>query len=295
MRLVVDSGSSKTAWLLGRAGSPDILVESVGINPVRDEASHILSVVQGVAGSLAAALAVDPANLLRPQWGPSLSIYFYGAGCIEPFKEVVERVLAETFTGSRVVVESDLLGAARALCGTSEGIACILGTGSNSCLYDGQSIVANVSPLGWILGDEGSGAVLGRRLVGDALKGCLGNDLRAAFLDRFGLTQGSIIEAVYRKPQANKFLASLVPFLDENRADGRIQELLHRAFCDFFVRNVAKYERPDLPVNFVGGIAYQFEQELRQSAEYEHFIVGRIEKAPIKLMADFHNHASENF
>lgn len=289
MTLVADSGSTKTAWVLRRQGYDDISIESVGINPVRDTASDIDTVVSGVAATLEAYLAVEPDFQTHRQWQKHLSVFFYGAGCVEPFKGAVEEPLRAHFAGSKVAVESDLLGAARALCGHTEGIACILGTGSNSCLYDGEEIVANVSPLGWILGDEGSGAVLGRRLVGDILKGQMGDELKAAFLSRFCLTQSEIINRVYRRPMANRFLASLVPFLVENRAEKCIHELIIDSFRSFFIRNVRKYYRQDLPVNFVGGIAAQFESELREAAENEGFVVGEIERSPIAKMASFHN------
>ncbi len=289
MTLVADSGSTKTSWLLRRRGHDDVRVESVGLNPVRDADSTISAVIGGVAATLESYLSVEPDRGLQGRWRSTLDIFFYGAGCIEPFKASVERALEQSFAGSIVAVESDLLGAARALCGHGEGIACILGTGSNSCLYDGHKIVANIPPLGWILGDEGSGAVLGRRLVGDALKGELGDALCSQLLARFALSQADIIDRVYRQPQANRFLASLVPFLVENRAEECIHELITDSFRAFFRRNVKKYGRDDLPVNFVGGIASQFADELLQSAEAEGLIVGRIERSPITLMAAFHD------
>ena len=289
MTLVADSGSTKTSWLLRRAGYDDIRVETVGINPVRDSDSTIGTVVGGVAATLGSYLSVESDSLSHSLWRSKLDIFFYGAGCIEPFKSAVEDALRLSFAGSTIVVESDLLGAARALCGHSEGIACILGTGSNSCLYDGHEIIANIPPLGWILGDEGSGAVLGRRLVSDALKGELGDALRSSLLERFALSPTDIIDKVYRQPQPNRFLASLVPFLVEHRAEDCIQELIIDSFRSFFRRNVKKYGRDDLPVNFVGGIASQFSEELLQSAETEGLIVGRIERSPITLMAAFHD------
>ena len=288
MTLVADSGSTKTAWLLRRQGHDDISVESVGINPVRDAADDIEKVVAGVAATIETYLAVEPDFQAHRQWQRHLSVFFYGAGCIEPFKDSVVEALKKCFAGGKVAVESDLLGAARALCGHAEGIACILGTGSNSCLYDGEEIVANVSPLGWILGDEGSGAVLGRRLVGDILKGQMGDEMKAAFFERFQLTQSEIIDRVYRRPMANRFLASLVPFLVENRAETCIHELIIDSFSSFFNRNVRNYSREDLPVNFVGGIAAQFESELREAAENEGFVVGGIERSPIAKMLSFH-------
>ena len=270
IQLIADSGSTKTTWLLRDGVHPDVCLQTAGINPVRDTEDTICSVVASL-----------------PQTAVS-DLYFYGAGCIQPYSETVSRVLRSAFPGANICVESDLLGAARALCGHDEGIACILGTGSNSCLYDGTRMVQNVSPLGWILGDEGSGAVLGRTLVGDLLKGQLPHSLLEAFLSRFHLTQASIIDAVYRQPQPNRFLAFLVPFLSEHRAEPGIHDLLLRQFRLFLARNVAAYQRRDLPVNCVGGVAYSFENELREAASLEGFDVGVVNRSPMDGMARFH-------
>ena len=268
-----------------REGMVDVQVDSIGLNPVRDSAETIGRVVESVATTLPCFEAVAGKEHSA---APSDEIHFYGAGCIEPFKDVVREALERYFPSARVFVESDLLGAARALFGVKEGVACILGTGSNSCLYDGREIVENVPPLGWILGDEGSGAVLGKTLVGDLLKGQLGDTLKEAFFERFQLTQADIIERVYRQPMANRFLASLVPFIVEHRDEEAVHQLILDAFRSFLRRNVAAYGRPELPVGFVGSISAQFENELREAADAEGFIVGDIEKSPILKMAAFH-------
>ena len=284
MKLIVDSGSTKTTWLLRKADTSDIVVDSIGLNPIRDDEQTIREVVAGVAQTLASYQAVE---VLAPVESVD-EVHFYGAGCIAPYSDVVRDALTAVFPSAEVEVASDLLGAARALCGVGEGLACILGTGSNSCYYDGEKIVENVSPLGWILGDEGSGAVLGKTLVGDLLKGQLGEELKSSFFERFVLTQTDIIDRVYRQPMANRFLASLVPFIVDHRDDEGIHVLLVDAFRAFFRRNVAVYGRKDLPVGFVGGIAAQFEEELREAADAEGFMVGNIEKRPILGMAAFH-------
>lgn len=261
MILLADSGSTKTAWAYG-----DTLYYTAGINPVRDSRESIEAVLDAL-----------------PPLQPS-EVQFYGAGCIAPFKTTVEDALRARYPEATVSVESDLLGAARALCGEGEGIACILGTGSNSCLYDGRTIVQQVSPLGYILGDEGSGAVLGRTLVGDALKGQLGPSIREQFLAWGAFTPADIINKVYREPQPNRFLASLVPFLALNRNDDGIHRLLIDAFRRFFVRNVNAYGRRDLPVSFVGGVAKEFTDELREAATLEGYTIGHIIAAPIERL-----------
>ena len=285
MKLIVDSGSTKATWVWLREGMADVAVDTMGINPVRDRAEDIERIVEGVAATLSSYAAVDVSKLVGVLVD---EVYFYGAGCIAPFKEAVEASLRRHFSDAKVFVETDLLGAARALFGLREGIACILGTGSNSCYYDGKNIVSNVPPLGWILGDEGSGAVLGKTLVGDLLKGQLGEELKEAFLEHFDLTQADIIDRVYRQPLPNRFLASLVPFIVAHRDDEGIHALLVHAFRSFFRRNVAAYGGKNSLVGFVGGIAGQFENELREAAEDEGFKVGAVIKRPIDEIVAFH-------
>lgn len=274
MKIIVDSGSTKTVWRVVRSKTDFFTVNTNGMNPVRDSEEAMSAVVSQASSSMPEC-SID-------------QVFFYGAGCIPPYSDTLRRVLERALPGAQVAVESDMLGAARSLCGLEEGISCILGTGSNSCLYDGEKIIQNVSPLGWILGDEGSGAVLGRTLVGDLLKGQLPSALRDEFLQRYQLTQADIIEAVYRKPLANRFLASFVPFLADHREEEGIQALLVDAFRRFFRRNVAAYHREDLKVNFVGSVAYYFEKELSKAAEAEGFKMGRILRDPIDSLVDFH-------
>ena len=274
MKLIVDSGSTKTVWRVALSKDQSFTVNTNGINPVRDSEEAMRAVVSQASSSMREYTIEQ--------------VFFYGAGCIPPYSVTLQHVLEQAFPGAQVVVESDMLGAARALCGLKEGIACILGTGSNSCCYDGEKIIQNVSPLGWILGDEGSGAVLGRTLVGDLLKGQLSPALLDEFLQRYHLTQPAIIEAVYRKPLANRFLASFVPFLADHREDEGIHALLVDAFRRFFRRNVAAYHRKDLAVNFVGSVAYYFEKELSMAAEAEGFKMGHVLRDPVEQLTKFH-------
>ncbi len=275
--LIADSGSTKTDWILVSTENGTLEIQSTGINPVRDSQGVILHVLQNeVKPKLPAGCRVD-------------EIYFYGAGCIQPFSKAVEESLTETFPNTKISVDSDLLGAARALCGREEGIACILGTGSNSCLYDGERILSNVSPLGFILGDEGSGAVLGKTLVGDLLKGMLGVELREEFLREYKLTPALIINKVYRQPQPNRFLASLVPFIEKHREEAGIHQLLVSSFRSFLSRNVKQYGRSDLPVNFVGSIAFIYKSELSEAIQLEGLKLGKILQKPAMEIAFFHS------
>lgn len=287
MILIADSGSTKTSWCVDLGGLQTFVITTSGINPVRDDEETIQAVVQEARAAIEAELAMGRASSHAHDLTFS-HLFFYGSGCIPAFTAPLFHSLSSAFPKATIAVESDLLGAARALCGHHEGIACILGTGSNSCLFDGEHVVQNVSPLGWILGDEGSGAVLGKHLVSDLLKGQLPAALRDAFEKRFNLSPSSIIEAVYRRPQPNRFLASLVPFLAEHREEQSVRAFLIRQFRSFFVRNVLSYGRTDLAVNFVGGIAYQFEDELREAASAEHFVIGQILRNPIEELAIYH-------
>ncbi len=266
MILIADSGSTKTSWRLDGQR-----IETVGLNPVRDSEEQIASVVDQLPDA------------------PVSSIHFYGAGCIEPYSQHIRASLERKFPSATTIeVESDMLGAARAMCRHEEGLVGILGTGSNSCLYDGNRIVANVSPLGYILGDEGSGAVLGRRLVGDLLKDQLDDALKEQFLQDFGLTPALIIDKVYRQPLPNRFLASLVPFLERHRQHAAIHQLLVDEFDHFLQRNILSYGCPHLPLHLVGGIAATYRDELAEAADSLHIHIGRVLKTPIDALVAFH-------
>lgn len=274
--LIADSGSTKTDWILHSSEHGIFEYHTAGINPVRDSKDAMFRVL---AEQLMPSLPKDKRIT---------GVHFYGAGCIPPFSADLEQCLSDVLPGARIEVESDLMGAARALCGEEGGIACILGTGSNSCLYDGKAIVQNVSPLGFILGDEGSGAVLGKVLLGQLLKGVLPSVLKEEFLCEYKLTPTDIINKVYRQPQPNKFLASLVPFIQHHRDDRGIHRLLVEQFRLFLTRNVAHYNHPEMPVNFVGSIAAIYTSELHEALAAEGLKAGKILQKPIQELAKFH-------
>lgn len=218
-------------------------------------------------------------------------VYFYGAGCLaEEVCANVRRAIADNIPSARKIeVDTDLLAAARALCGRKAGIACIMGTGSNSCYYDGEVICDNVSPLGYILGDEGSGAVLGKLLIGDVLKNQLPRELCDKFLSQYGLDRLTIIRRVYKEPQANRFLASVTPFLIENIDHPAVHSLVLESFKAFFRRNVLQYDKArDLSVNFIGSIAYYYRDVLCEAAEAMGLVVGTIIKSPMEGLIAFH-------
>ena len=282
--LVADSGSTKTDWVLVSTDGTQSVLHTDGINPARDARDIIYNVIYH---QLLAPLQTSPRGG-RLSSSVLESIFFYGAGCIEPFSQNVKSVLEELFPDCHVEVESDLLGAARALCGHEPGIACILGTGSNSCLYNGKEIVMHTPPLGYILGDEGSGSMLGKTLLNGLFKGLLPEDLKQAFCDKYSLSLPDIIGRVYRQPAANAFLASLVPFIAEHRTHPAIHTMLVEAFSQFFVRNIAVYGHGEMPVHCVGGIAFQFTEELNGAAARHGMQIGRILKRPIEAIVQYH-------
>lgn len=272
MTLIADSGSTKTDWCM--ENTP--IIHTQGINPFHQSAEYIEHILT---------------DELLPQLQKDIiirDIHFYGAGCTPEKSVILKTILANHFPESSIEVQSDLLGAARALCGNAPGIACILGTGSNSCYYDGKQIISNISPLGFILGDEGSGAVLGKRLVGDCLKNQLPEDVCATFLQTFNLTLAEIIDKVYRQPQANRFLASLTPFLSTHRTIPQIHNLLVSSFKDFFQRNVMQYRYQDTQVHFVGSIGWHFQEEVKEAAQALHIKTGKFIQSPIEELQKYH-------
>ena len=278
MLLIADSGSTKTDWCLCNQGAVLQNIQTQGINPYHQTEEAIEEVLR---------------EELLPQFeaqSSQLHITFYGSGCAnETACNRIKEALFKVLGTKDVTIHSDLLGAARALCGHEEGIACVLGTGSNSCLYNGKEITANIPPLGYILGDEGSSAVLGRRLVGDCLKNQLPEPLRDEFLAEYNLTQEIILEKVYRQPLANRFLASLTPFLSKHREVPEVHKLLVESFTDFFVRNVKQYRRPWLPIHFVGSIANAFPAELKEAAESLGMELGTILQSPMEGLIKYHS------
>lgn len=278
-QLIVDSGSTKTDWaLVGSDGTLLATFQTEGINPVHQSDDAIMCVL-------------NKAKNLCPSAGSTVEcVNFYGAGLIEPKRPLMARLLSEAFSEPRSIeAENDLLGAARALCGHDEGIAAILGTGANSCLYDGQHIVENTPPLGYILGDEGSGAVLGRLFLNALFKGALPQEMRNDYLASAGMTYADIIQRVYREPQANRFLASTSLYICAHVSESEaLQALVTDNFRQFFRRNIVPYGRRDLPLNAIGSIAHHYEPYLRRAAEQEGFCVGTVSRSPMEGLLAYH-------
>ncbi|MCQ2330648.1 MAG: ATPase [Paludibacteraceae bacterium] len=289
MIIIADSGSTKTHWcmLAANGQSSDFLTD--GINPFYQTQEAMCNSVK---------------NQLLPQMGHLMwagkitHIFFYGAGCTPEKSPLVQKALAAVFKDADVQVESDMVGAARGLLQHKKGIACILGTGSNSCLYDGERIVKNVPSLGFILGDEGGGAVLGKRLVADLFKNQLGADLMALFAQEYGVTQADLIDHVYRQPFPNRYLASLSKFCAAHIDDKRIYDLVYDHFTEFVVRNLEQYYQDEndveiedthtLSVGFVGSIAYYYKSVLQQVMDDMGFAISKIMQDPIEGLKEYH-------
>lgn len=280
MILIADSGSTKTDWLFAEDASKVERRQTPGINPVHMSEEEVEAVIS----------ALD-----CPQ-SPH-AVYFYGAGCIDPFKAKVVNALGRVFPDADISVESDLLGAARAVCGHRRGIACILGTGSNSCLYDGEKILDNTPPLGYILGDEGSGTHIGKSFLNALFKGRLLEKLRTDYLSRTGLSYPEIINKVYRAPLANRFLASCSVYVAEILAKADqwaddsevLRQMVAGCFREFLQKNVARYENaPKEPVGFIGSIAYHYRDILTEVADGLGYRISTIEKSPAEGLLSYH-------
>ena len=277
MILIADSGSTKTDWCLVEHGEVLQQIFTKGTNPFFQSEEEISNEIA--------------ANLLPQLKTPEVdAVYFYGAGCAFPDKiETVRRaILRHLQVKGEVEVSTDMLAAARGLCGHRAGIACIMGTGSNSCYYDGEKIVQNVSPLGFILGDEGSGACLGKLLVGDILKNQMTPELKEKFLSQFNLTPADIIDRVYRKPFPNRFLASLSPFLAQNLNEPCIHSLVLNSFKSFLKRNVMQYDYQNHEVHFIGSVAYYYKDVLAQATDEMGIRLGSILKSPMEGLIAYH-------
>lgn len=270
--LIADGGSTKIDWTVV-SGISQKTFRSPGINPVLWDIGKIEQMLQeGLPNEILSDVE---------------SVYFYGAGCLgrsaEKMQEALMRVVAHD---AEIEVESDLLGAARALFGNERGIACILGTGSNSALYDGKEIISNIHPLGYILGDEGSGASMGKHFLNALYKGRLPESLREDFETETGLTYDDVIDHVYRQPMANKFLASLVIFVSKRRKE--CAELLNEEFDNFIEKDILPYNHCELPVGIVGGVGYEFHEELKEIFLRHGLKLNKVVARPMENLVDYH-------
>lgn len=276
--LIADSGSTKTDWcFIDSTKGIKQTAKTQGINPFYMTDEGIEAVLRNeLLTAIPDAAKVD-------------GVYFYGAGLRPEMVGRMTKLLDDVFGANVVEAANDLLGAARALFQQQEGIACILGTGSNSGLYNGKHIVANTPPMGFILGDEGSGAVLGKLFLGALCKGLLPEGLLEDFLNQTHQTVADIIDAVYRKPLPNRYLAGVAPFIHSHLDVPEVEKIVVDNFRNFFQRNLSQYRRHDLQVRAVGSIAYHFKAQFEMAARQEGFNSEIItEKSPLAGLVDYH-------
>lgn len=281
MQLIADSGSTKTAWcLLEDDGTARRIEDTIGLNP------HYID-AKGIIEKLKTSLLEEVRVLL-----PSIrAVHFYGAGCSTPIDvAVVTEALEVCFPNSTVAVEHDLLAAARALCQREPGLVAILGTGSNSCYYDGEKIADNIHALGFMLGDEGGGANLGRLLIRSYFYREMPKDLRQIFYDTYQLTKEELFQNVYHKPLPNRYVAGFAKFATKNRSHAYIKGLINENFDKFITQHLLKYEQcKSLPIHFIGSIGIVFEEELRKALSSTGLEAGNLIKNPIEGLIRFHH------
>ncbi len=297
MKLIADSGSTKTDWtLLHDSGRnvDEVFVKTFktqGITPIHQTPAEIRQILaQELMPQLSTFSRAQLVNskILESPLLSNISVFFYGSGCTPAHVPTVKQIIGEVLSLQKVEVYSDLMAAARALCGHEEGIACILGTGANSCLYDGENIIQNTPPLGYVLGDEGSGAVLGRLFMNAIFKNPQFAEIRDAYLSETKLTMPLIINKVYREPLANRFLASASSFIQQHLDFKPLRQMAIANFRSFFQHNLVQYGRRDLQVHAIGSIAFYYQEELREAAEKEGFKLGNVQATPMEGLIKYH-------
>ncbi len=297
LKLIADSGGTKTDWTLLNSPYPgqwDIIesFQTQGITPIHQKPDVIRQIL---AQEMMSRLSTFPraalvnTNVLEGSLLSKIEVFFYGSGCTPAHVPMMKQMLGEVFQNEKIGVFSDLQAAARSLCQHEEGIACILGTGSNSCLYDGNDIVQNTPALGYILGDEGGGAVLGRLFMNAIFKNPAYQSVRDEYLKENKLTQADIINKVYREPLANRFLATTSLFIGKHIDNPLLSGLVEQNFRQFFRSNIVPYNRPDLPVHFIGSMASYYQQQLAQAAQEEGFQLGKVMKSPMEGLITYHS------
>lgn len=277
MILIADSGSTKTAWRLIDGDKNIHQVSTQGFNPYFQDTKAISE-------------ALKTELLPNLQANAVSEIYYYGAGCSSPDKiGIVEHAIKEHFTNAKIEVEHDLLAAARAVCGHKPGIAAILGTGSNSCYYDGEKIAENVASLGFILGDEGSGAHIGKAFITAYLNNEVPAEIAARFYQRFQLHKNEILDAVYKKPMPSRFLASFAKFIFQNIKEPYMLELSISCFTQFFDKHICKYEKHrELKLSIVGSVGFYFSDIIRKVAQDKSVEIDKFLESPIAGLTLYH-------
>lgn len=277
IKLIADSGATKAEWCLVNGGKIKTIITQ-GISPYFLNTEQITDLLIKELKPKLRNVSID-------------EVFYYGTGCANTENaQSVKKAITNVLPGSKVAVTHDLMAAARALCGRKKGIACILGTGSNSCYYNGKKIVKNSPGLGYILGDEGSGAYLGKKVIQYYLYGTFDDELMGRFDVTYTTNKAEILEHVYKKPLPNRYLASFARFLADNRGHYMIENIIEDGLNDFFFNHLCKYrESWTLPVSFVGSIAFGFKDVLQDLCNCYEFELGRVMKTPMEGLLEYHS------
>jgi glucosamine kinase len=277
VKLIADSGSTKCEWCLLVNGKKKKIITQ-GISPYFLTPAQIETLLQKELLKKIKDITVD-------------EVHYYGTGLGNPANAtLLKKVLRRVFPGASVEANIDLLAAARAVCGNDKGVACILGTGSNSCYYNGKKIVKNSPGLGYVLGDEGSGAYLGKKVVQHFLYNTFDEDLMLRFTKQFNTGANEILEHVYKMPQPNRYLASFAIFLADNRGHYMIENIIEDGLNDFFFTHLYKYRESWLyPISFVGSVAYGFRDVLKDLCDTYELELGKVLKQPMDGLITYHD------
>ena len=279
MILIADSGSTKTYWaLVLEDGKKRKIIQTQGLNPYFTPPDKMREILHHeLANNLAGA------NVTH--------IYFYGAGCsTETNNRLIHDHLQRFFIEAQIEIFHDILGAARALFGREQGIACILGTGCNSCFYDGEEVFTKVPSLGYLFGDEGAGSYLGKKLLGGYFKDELPEQIKTAFDERYNFSLEDILHALYVDPFPNRFLASFSLFLKDHTEDPYIHDLIYSSFNAFIEAHIIRYDHySSYPVGFIGSIACQYQEILHETAASKGIKVSKILKEPVEGLVEYHD------
>lgn len=279
MILIADSGSTKTAWCLIRGNQRVKDITTKGINPFYQTEEEIEAELKNTLCQ-----EIGGENKIN-------SVYFYGAGCADSqINNKLAKTLQQVLKSDKAEVSSDMLGAARGIFKHQKGIACIMGTGSNSAYYDGNEIVKSIPAGGFIIGDEGSGAVLGKTLIADYIKNQMPENILAEFKKFYNGTYLDVVNHVYKQPFPNRWLANFTKFMYEKREDDYIHNMIVNSFTLFFNRNIKQFDSwKNMEVGFVGSIAYYFEKELKEAAQKCEITVSEIYQNPIEGLIEYHS------
>jgi N-acetylglucosamine kinase-like BadF-type ATPase len=278
MIVVADMGSTKTDWSFVDTDKNIVKLSTKGFNPYFYSTEEIIVLLK------------SEFSKQTFNWNEITNVYFYGSGCSSKDKQrIVKNALLPFFPKAELFISHDLLASARAVCGKNKGIACILGTGANTCLFDGENIIANNPSLGFLLGDEGSGGDLGRELIKYYQYGELPKEIEEKFELQYNMNRQKLLDEVYSTKHPNAYCAAYSTFVNENKSNPVIKQMIEERMEEFFKRHVSKYEgHQNIPINFVGSIAHYFEENLKTVAQKFGCSVGVIVKNPVNLLIAYH-------